>query len=101
MSYNLDWKTLLDPGGVLHEGGFFGWDLANLDHTSEDLEEAKLKELSRSEREKNEQLDDTIENISKTLTIIFFISIVVLIIWWSYKHGYLNYKSGNVTFGKS
>lgn len=91
--------NMADPLGVFRESGVLGWDLAGADHTSEDKEAEAERKRELSKKASQAKIQESIEVISKNLTIIFIVAVVILIIWWMFKHGLVDIKNGNIKIG--
>jgi hypothetical protein len=77
---------VLDPGGIFREDGFLGWDLLDLDQTSENEEEAIKEAAQAAAKYAKIQQDESLQRLSDNLTKVLVFMAIILVTYWAIKH---------------
>lgn len=80
---------VLDPAGVFHEGGWFGWDLFNFDTTSEDAMAQYALYIADLENDVDNSKDQSIKDIGLNTSIVIGVMLFYFFLIYSFSKGWL------------
>ena len=81
---------ITDPGGILREDGFLGWNIFGFDHTSEDAAADAANAAMAKQAAADAQLDKSLKTIKHSSAVILTISIIIFVVIYGLKKGYIS-----------